>query len=245
MIYAKVHNYSIGNTQNTTITTSSLPKPEEGFTPYNVISVSQLYLINPTTIGIKPAATVEAEQLAKQIPGVISSIQLKAQSTILSGFTSSALGAVYKYPSTTQDQGNLKACILHAGSSLMLSLPWSPGTNYAAGTLVEYNKLLFEAQTTGISGTTQPDWLAAITTNPYNAITDNAVTWKQWSVQFWCADTSNIWKRRPHTAAQINQVSIDGFRYIDSMLSLSENYVAQAQSATSLAALNAVNWPIS
>lgn len=63
-----------------------------------------------------------------------------------------------------------------------------------------------------------------------------------WTTPFPCADTENVWARRPHTAEQIQQVGRECKAAVSARLS--QNDVLQAQIATATAAeLDTIHWP--
>lgn len=104
---------------------------------------------------------------------------------ITGGFQSSALGKVYTYPSTQNDQANLNANVV---SSLLPSLP------------------------------------------------------ANWTTLQICGDTNGKWDYMPHTAAQIQQVGIDGKAAIMACLTKNAQLQAQIAAATTVAAVQAINW---
>lgn len=113
-----------------------------------------------------PIAVSSAQALQSEL------LNSACASAITAGFTSSALGSPYTYPSKTTDQLNLTASYV---SSLAPNLP---------------------------SG---------------------------WTTPFWCADATGKWAWVNHTAAQIQQVGIDGKAAI--LAFQSQNATLQAQVA--------------
>lgn len=63
-----------------------------------------------------------------------------------------------------------------------------------------------------------------------------------WTTAFWCADSSGVWAYAEHTAAQIQQVGIDGKAAITAALQRNAQLRAQVEAATSLAEVAAVVW---
>ena len=62
------------------------------------------------------------------------------------------------------------------------------------------------------------------------------------SYLFLCADESNFWEYRPHTAAQIQQVGVDAYAFILNARVKNSTLQAQVESATNPAELALVNW---
>ena len=118
----------------------------------------------------------------------VSQVALIASASALAqtdGFTSSALGSVYTYPSGLQDQANLNAV---ATSST------------------------FPIQ-------------------PSNA-----------TFAFWCTSATGVSDFVQHTAAQIQQVGIDGLTAIMANKSRQWELTQQIQAATTIAAVQAISW---
>lgn len=124
-----------------------------------------------------PLATVQAQANA--------ALAAACGATIMGGFSSSALGAAYSYPSTPTDQANLAASVLD--SMLNGSAP-------------------------------------------------------NWSTPFMCADASGTWARRPHTAAQIQQVGRDGKAFVLACLTKLDTLRDEIAAATTAAAVAAIVW---
>lgn len=63
-----------------------------------------------------------------------------------------------------------------------------------------------------------------------------------WTTNFWCADGTGAWAFRPHTAAQIQKVGLDGKTAIETALQKNATLAAQVTAATTVAAVQAVVW---
>lgn len=111
-------------------------------------------------------------------------IRKMCRTVILRGFSSSALGSDYKYPSKELDQQNLNSFVV---TSMLES---------------------------------DPEWVAP----------------------FWCADASDVWELRMHTAAQIQQVARDARAYITEQSAKNARLQAAIISATTKEELDAIVW---
>lgn len=63
-----------------------------------------------------------------------------------------------------------------------------------------------------------------------------------WTTPFWCADASGVWAMRAHTAAQIQQVGIDGKAATVAAIEKNATLAGQVQAATTVAAVQAIVW---
>lgn len=63
-----------------------------------------------------------------------------------------------------------------------------------------------------------------------------------WKTPFWCADASGAWAYTDHSAAQIQQVGQDGKAAVLACLQKKAQFAAQVESATTVAAVQAVVW---
>lgn len=102
------------------------------------------------------------------------------------GFSSSALGAPYLYPSAQTDQDNLAASVLAS----LLPAGQAPG----------------------------------------------------WTTPFMCCDSKGVWARRPHMAAQIQQVGLDGKAFVLGCLTKLDTLRAQIGAATTVDQVDAIVW---
>jgi len=136
---------------------------------------------------VAPAAPTAAQQLATAKTAQLALLEASCATTITNGFTSSALGSPYAYPSGVTDQANLTACV---GASQL----------------------------------------------PVNASDAN------WTVPFMCADANGVWVRRPHTAAQIQQVGLEGMTHIVGLLEKKDGLEASVNGASTVAEVQAVTW---
>lgn len=63
-----------------------------------------------------------------------------------------------------------------------------------------------------------------------------------WLTPFWCADGAGVWAFRAHTAAQIQQVGVDGKNAILNCMTINERLAAQIMAAGA-DQLAAIAWP--
>jgi hypothetical protein len=63
-----------------------------------------------------------------------------------------------------------------------------------------------------------------------------------WTTKFWCADASGGWDMRSHTAAQIQQVGLDGLSAKETAVQKNKDLAAQIVAATTLEAVQAIAW---
>lgn len=63
-----------------------------------------------------------------------------------------------------------------------------------------------------------------------------------WSTKFWCADGDGAWAWRPHTAAQIQQVGVDGTNAVMGCMGINDQLAKQIATA-SVGQLAAIAWP--
>jgi hypothetical protein len=63
-----------------------------------------------------------------------------------------------------------------------------------------------------------------------------------WTTPFWCADANGNWAYVQHTAAQIQQVGVDGKAAILICLTKNQTLAAQIAAATTVAQVQAIVW---
>lgn len=63
-----------------------------------------------------------------------------------------------------------------------------------------------------------------------------------WTTSFWCADAAGAWAFRPHTAAEIQQVGMDGKAAIEAALQKNANLAATVEAALTEAEVAAITW---
>lgn len=63
-----------------------------------------------------------------------------------------------------------------------------------------------------------------------------------WTTDFWCADAAGNWALRAHTAAQIQQVGVDGKAAISTAIAKKVQLESQIAAATTIAAVQAIVW---
>lgn len=63
-----------------------------------------------------------------------------------------------------------------------------------------------------------------------------------WTTDFWCADLAGAWALRPHTAAQIQKVGLDGKAAIGAAIQKNAALGQQVMAATTVAAVQAIVW---
>jgi hypothetical protein len=157
------------------------------------------------------------------------------QTAIVSGFTSSALGAPYTYPSTTTDQLNMNSCV-NASNIALNSPPWVAGALVPQGTIITMVGQGFIATQGGTSSSNPQNWSVT-------PVDDGSVIWNTWTVQFKCMDAAGNWLYTPHTASQMRQVGLDGVATITAYLKQNDTLKEQVAAATTVGAVQAVVWP--
>jgi len=65
----------------------------------------------------------------------------------------------------------------------------------------------------------------------------------QWTTPFWCADTQGKWAYQAHTAAQIQQVGVDGKNAINAAIAQKIELEQQVEAAKTAAEVAAIVWP--
>jgi hypothetical protein len=162
-------------------------------------------------------------------------LNTSAQNAIVSGFTSSALGAVYTYPSTTTDQLNMNSCV--NASNMALNIPaWVAGAVVPQGTIITMIGQGFIATQGGTSSSNPQNWSVT-------PVDDGTVIWNTWTVQFKCQDSLGNWLYTPHTASQMRQVGLDGVATITAYLKQNDSLKEQVMAATTVPDVQAVVWP--
>jgi len=63
-----------------------------------------------------------------------------------------------------------------------------------------------------------------------------------WTTSFWCADASDVWAFRDHTATQIQQAGQDAKTATLASMTKNQTLAAQVQAATTVQAVQAVVW---
>lgn len=167
---------------------------------------------------------------------------------IVAGFTCSALGAAYTYPSGLVDQQNLAASI--TDSQLAQSAPgWTANAEVVQTALgvpcsiITVDGTAYMCTQSGTCGSVAPTW----STQPGVAIADGTAVWQVWTTEFWCASNNNglmEWTWQSHTADQIQMVGRVGKATI--MAYQAKNAVLQAQlmsdATTTVDAVAAITW---
>ncbi|MAL02631.1 MAG: hypothetical protein CL536_10975 [Alcaligenaceae bacterium] len=64
---------------------------------------------------------------------------------------------------------------------------------------------------------------------------------QEWLTPFWC-EIGGIWEFRMHTAAQIQQVGMDGKARILACMALNDSLAGQVREATSIAEVESIEW---
>jgi hypothetical protein len=173
-----------------------------------------------------------------QAQSIISlALNTACQNTIYAGFSSSALGTPYTYPSQYTDQLNLNSSV-NAANIVLTSPGWVAGATVTAGTMISMNGQGFVCTTPGVSGTSEPNW--NITTG--NTVTDGSVVWSIWTTLFWCEDSTGLWAMVPHTATQIRQVGMDGIAAVVPILQKNQGLQVQVATATTVEAVQSIMW---
>ncbi len=63
-----------------------------------------------------------------------------------------------------------------------------------------------------------------------------------WTTSFWCMDSTGAWSFAPHTAAQIQQVGMDGKAWITAQQEKLASLNAQIEVATTVSEVTAIIW---
>ena len=63
-----------------------------------------------------------------------------------------------------------------------------------------------------------------------------------WTTSFWCMDSTGAWAFTPHTAAQIQQVGLDGKAWITAQQEKLASLNAQIEVATTVSEVTAIIW---
>ena len=63
-----------------------------------------------------------------------------------------------------------------------------------------------------------------------------------WTTPFWCMNSAGVWNLTPHTAAQIQQVGLDGKAWVTAQQTTLANLLGQVGAATTVANVQAVTW---
>jgi hypothetical protein len=190
-----------------------------------------------------PTPPTDAQLLATAQAAQAAVVTTACYATITGGFTSSALGSAYTYPSnnTTQhpDQSNLNASVTRALTAFRKAGEWVADTQVAAGALVEDAAGdIYQCVVAGPTGATVPTW----PTEAGQIVNDGGAQWQLWSTPFWCADSNGNWAWMLHTAQQIVQVGEDGTSFVLAQQSQNASLQAQILQALTPAAVQAIVW---
>jgi hypothetical protein len=157
------------------------------------------------------------------------------------GFSSSALGSAYTYPSHAVAQTQLIALLTQAHSH-MLAPAWAASEVVAVGEWCEVPGVgLFQCTAGGTTGTAAPTW----PTVQGDTVVDNTVTWKLydvWTGLFWCTSSAGVTARVAHTRNQMLQVGLDGAQYVQAGSERLATAFANIAAATTVAAVQAVTF---
>jgi hypothetical protein len=187
---------------------------------------------------VAPVAPTAAQLLASAQATQVAMLSAACADSIVAGFTSTALGVVHTYPAKTTDQQNLSASIIAALLALNAAVPWTAGKARAAGDLVKDGAALYVCVAAGTSGATAPTW----PTTDGAIASDGGAQWQMWVTPFWCEDASGNWAFVNHSAAQIQQVGVDGKSSILANMAKNQALYAQVMAATTVAAVQAITW---
>jgi hypothetical protein len=190
-----------------------------------------------------PTPPTPAQLLATAQNAQATVVTTGCYATITGGFQSSALGAMFTYPSnnTTNhpDQSNLNASVTRALLASRKAGVWVADTQVAAGALVEDAAGdIYQCIVAGPTGAEAPEW----PTEAGQIVNDGGAQWQLWSTPFWCENWAGEWAWMPHTAQQIVQVGEDGTAFVLAQQSQNASLQAQILTADSVAAVQAINW---
>lgn len=179
-----------------------------------------------------------ADQLATAQTDQIALLSTACASAITSGFTSSALGQAYIYPSKATDQQNLSASVLNA---LLVDNcdSWAASTAYEIGDTIFDTDQAYVCTTAGTTSTVKPTWPTVVG----DTVVDSGVVWQVWTTLFWCEDSAQNWAFLNHTSSQIQKVGIDAKNAI--LLNMTQNatLATEVVAATTITAVQAIVWP--
>ena len=159
------------------------------------------------------------------------------------GFTSSALGSAYTYPSHAVAQTQLIALLTQAHSH-MLAPAWAASEVVAVGEWCAVPGVgLFQCTAGGTTGTAAPTW----PTVQGDTVGDNTVTWKLydvWTGLFWCTSSATppVTARVAHTRNQMLQVGLDGAQYVQAGSERLATAFASIAAATTVAEVQEVTF---
>jgi hypothetical protein len=184
----------------------------------------------PTPQPGTPLATAQQQQ--------VTTISNACQDAIYSGFSSSALGAVYHYPALDRDQSNLAAAVFAAISAGQSTVVWVASTLCQAGMLIAANGQININLTKGTCGPSAPTWPSTVGT----IALDGAATWEIWTTPLWCRNQSGVWSLQQHTSSQVQQVGQDALTARTTYQAKNAALAAQIMAATTVTAVQATVW---
>lgn len=190
--------------------------------------------VNPYVPIVIPAPTlveVQASQTAL--------ISAACASAITSGFTSTALGETYTYPSQPTDQANLSASIIAALLAANQSVPWVADTQFTAGQVTSVGAQPYTCVASGPSGAETPEWPTA----PGQIVNDGSAQWELWTTPFWCESAAGVWAFVNHTAPQIMAVGQAGKQAILANMAINVSLATQIAEAETIGDVQAIVWP--
>ncbi|WP_144106564.1 hypothetical protein [Paraburkholderia sp. BCC1886] len=200
------------------------------------------YIINYTTTPYSIEAISSATALQIAQANQVAAVSNACATSILQGFTSSALGAAYTYPAKSTDQINMLSSI--ESSHLIWDIfasDWVAGMTVTIGQYVVANSQLYQATVGGeASSAGEPAWPIVVDT----PVLDGTAQWELWSTPFWCADVATgTWAWRDHSAKQMFQVGLDGKASILSSMKQNAVLAAMIAVATTIQAVEEITWP--
>lgn len=215
----------------------------------SVIAITQaqwLVCINsqpPFTVAngalVAPLPPTAAELLAAAQSSQLAALSSACAAAIVAGFTSSALGVPYTYPSKATDQANLSASVIAALLAAGQAYPWTADTAFEAGHIVSAGGQLYTCVVSGPSGATEPVW----PTVSGQIASDGGAQWELWVTPFWCSDSGGNWAFVNHTSPQIQKVGQDGKQAILANMATNVQLSTQVSQAETVAAVQAIVWP--
>lgn len=192
---------------------------------------------------VAPVPPTTAQLLAAAQAAQLVTLSSACAAAIVSGFTSSALGSPYTYPSKMTDQQNLASSITASLLAFRKATSWAPDTVFEAGTLVDAGGQVYACVAGGPSGAAAPAWPTAAG----EIVNDGGAQWQLWTTAFWCATqpaapNEPVWAWVQHTALQIQQVGEDGMAAILSLQAKNALLGAEVEGAMTVAEAQAIVW---
>jgi hypothetical protein len=228
----------VGATPDGTIPANAVPCTEEQYQNSSAFEIN--YGTMPPSIVAVAAATALQNAQSQQIMV----LQNACESSIYSGYQSTALGSAYLYPAKATDQMNMLSSLVSAlGIVVFTAQPWAPNTPVVEGQMLWLNFQLYTVTKNGTTGETMPAIWPQVAES---AVIDGDAQWELWTTPFWCADLSQTppaWAFRDHTLQQIWRVGMDAKGSVLNDMGTNTFLAAQVEAATTIQQVEAIQWP--